>query len=434
MLQQVIKEDLLHYVWKTKLINVKELKTVDGKPLLIQDFGIHNHDSGPDFFNGRIILDNLLWIGNIEMHVFSSDWDNHSHDSDPAYNNVVLHVVYEHDKKAYTSEGIEIPCIELKSRINDTIKLNYTRLIQTTNQIPCKEYLKRIDTLTLLFLKDRMIIERLEAKTAYLSQLLKQSKKDWEYAFYIMLARYMGGKVNNDAFELLAKNISMQLLLKKIDNSLSVEALLFGAAGMLKAGYKDPYFLELKREFAHLQTLYKLDTVPPVMWKFSRMRPANFPTIRIAQLSAIVLKNKRLFSKIIHCEKMTDVYPLFQVTASKYWDNHYLFDKSSTPRIKKLTKSYIDLLVINVIAPTLFLYGKEKDEPSYCEKAISFLSNIKGEKNKITTKWNDLGISTSTAMDSQALIHLKHNYCAKKKCLNCTIGNNLIQTIGNHNQ
>lgn len=427
MIHQIIKEDLLHYVWKTKQIDLSDLKTVDGKEVEIKAFGIHNHDAGPDFSHGKVIIDGTQWVGNIEMHIRSSDWEKHSHDSDPAYDSVILHVVYDYDIPIYTTSEVEIPCIELRDRIKPALKNNYARLLQAETPIPCGHMLNRIDELTLTMWKDRLIAERLESKSQYIKGILTTTTYDWNETLYITLTRYMGSRVNTEAFESLALNLPHQILLKNADKLLSVEALLYGVGGMLEAGYKDSYFQSLQREYRFLAQKYTLTHIPPSMWKFSKMRPANFPTVRIAQLAAILCETPRLFSRILEAEDADAIFALLDGRASPYWDEHYRFDKKSISRAKNITPGFKALIAINVVAPILYLYGLEKDDSTYTDKAVRLLQSIKPEKNSIITKWNDLGIRVSSAMDTQAYIHLRKQYCDHRKCLSCSIGNKLVK-------
>ena len=427
MIQQVIKEDLLHYVWKTKQIDISNLKTTEGHSITVIDWGTHNHDSGPDFFNGKIQIGDTVWGGNIEMHVFSGDWDKHSHDSDPAYDNVILHVVYEEDHVILNHENSRIPCIEIRDRIEPKIKKNYGHLIHNNLSIPCEKNIHNIDSFTVSMWKDRLIAERLESKSRSIKTLLDKYKYDWESAFYITLSRYMGARVNTQPFELLAELLPLTTLQKNNDNSIKVEALLFGVAGMLEANYEDDYYKTLKEEYQFLSRKYALQQVPPIMWKFSRMRPPNFPTIRLAQLAKILEKNTKMFSNVLVAKTAQELRTIFAVTASAYWDCHYRFGTlAKETREKELTKDFIDLLLINVVAPTLFLYGQEKADTSYCDRAISLLLELKPEKNSIIDKWKTLGLEVTSAMDTQSLIHLRKLYCDQKKCLSCNIGNKIV--------
>jgi len=426
-MQQVIKEDLLHYVWKTKQINHQGLTTTDDLRVEIVDWGTHNHDSGPDFFNGKIVIDGTLWVGNIEMHIFSSDWHKHSHDSDPAYDNVILHVVYETDGDAYTAAGSKLHCVEIKDRIPDQIKANYSSLLQAQYDIPCQSLVHTVDEFTISMWKDRLIADRLEHKSQVILRSLADTTYDWDTTTYITLVRYMGSKVNGDAFEAMARALPLTVILKCNDSLLKVESLLYGVAGMLEASYDDPYYRQLQAEYRFQSQKYKLQHIPPVMWKFSKMRPANFPTVRLAQLAQILFHTQSLFSRVLDCGETYDLRQLFSYTASQYWDNHYRFGKEAAKVYKKtVTPAFIDLLLINVVAPLLFRYSLQTDQRSFADRAVALLSDIKSESNAIVSKWRKLGLSSSTALDSQALIHLKKQYCDHKKCLSCNIGNKIV--------
>lgn len=428
MIQQVIKEDLLHYVWRTKQIDLSDLLTTTGKKVEIIDWGTHNHDSGPDFFNGRIKIDGTLWVGNIEMHIFAGDWEKHSHDSDPAYDNVILHVVYEEDSPIFNHENTRIPCIEIKDRIASKIKTSYGTLIQNNLSVPCENLIQQVDPFTVNMWKDRLIAERLESKSVTIKKLLDKHLYDWEVAFYISLSKYMGARINIQPFELLAELLPLSIIRKNSDCLDKVEALLFGVAGMLDATYDgDKHHTSLKKEFDFLAAKYGLNQVPPTMWKFSKMRPPNFPTVRIAQLAALLQSQSSLFSKILEAKELKEIRSLFAVAASPYWDDHFRFGtkaKESHPKV--LVNSFIDILIINVVAPTLFLYGQEKDEIDFCERAIALLNELKPEKNSIIDKWKSLGLEVKSAMDSQSLLHLRTHYCDHKKCLACNIGNKIV--------
>jgi len=426
-MQHIIKEDLLHYVWKTKQIDIENLTSTEGHTVTIQEWGNHNHDSGPDFFNGKVIVDGILWAGNIEMHIYSSDWEKHSHECDSAYDNVVLHVVYEEDKPIYNHEEKRIPCIELKDRIAEPLKQNYGKLLQSTYTIPCEAVIGKVDPLTVSMWKSRLIAERLEEKARYTKTFLVDYNQDWETAFYITLCRYMGARVNTEPFEALAKNLPLHILHKNKDDLHKVESLIYGVSGMLEVNYTDEYFINLKSEWKFLSKKYALSNIPPVMWKFSKMRPPNFPTVRLAQLAQILGKHPTIFAMMLDETEPTKLREIFEVTASTYWDQHYRFDTiSKEERAKSLTSSFIDLILINVVSPVLFLYGLEKGQPEYGERAINLLETLTSEKNSVISKWKSLGISSDTALDSQSLIHLKSKYCDHKKCLSCNIGNKIV--------
>ncbi len=426
MITPIIREDLLYYLWKTKSFDMSDLKTEDGQSIEIVDFGNQNYDSGPDFSNGKVKIGDTIWAGNIEMHVYSSDWERHNHDLDKAYDNVILHVVYEHDREVHTTTEQFIPCLELKNRIPPELKHNYAKLISNNNWIPCENQLPDVPKHTVSFWLQRLVAERLESKTEYLKSILEHTNSDWEETLYIFLMRYMGAKVNMEPFETLAKNLPLSILQKNKDDLHKIEALLYGQAGMLLASHKEEYYQRLKSEYQFLSKKYNLNHIPPVSWKFSKMRPAGFPTIRLAQTAQILYKTDHLFSKIIAADNTRDIIELFEATPSEYWEDHYRFGKESIYREKSIGKGFIDLIIINVVSPVLFLYGKTIGDERYCDKAIEHLESLKPEKNKIIRNYKSLDVEVSSAADSQGLLQLKKAYCDPKLCLSCSIGNKLV--------
>lgn len=427
MLTPILREDLLYYIWKTKSFNMTNLKTEDGQPIEIIQFGTQNFDSGPDFSNGKIKIGNTLWVGNIEMHVYSSDWERHCHDIDKAYDNVILHVVFEHDKEVFTTSEQFIPCLELKNRIAKPILSKYAQLIANNNWIPCEKQISKVEDHTVSFWLQRLVAERMGNKTGYFKKILDQTNANWEESLYIYLSRYMGARVNMDPFESLAKSLPYVLIQKNKNDLHKIEALLYGQSGMLQADFKDSYFQELKKEYKFLVNKYKLKSIPPISWKFARMRPVGFPTVRIAQLAQMLYNNDRLFSKIILENDTQELKKVFKVNTSPYWDYHYRFGKESKFKEKNIGDTFIDQLIINVVCPVVFLYGKYIADEDYCERAIGHLETIKAEENNIVKKFKSIGISCKTASDSQALLQLKHVYCKEKQCVACAIGSAIIK-------
>ena len=422
-----IKEEFLHYLWKTKKIPVNDTVTTEGDKFEIIDFGVYNSDSGPDFFNGKVKIGETLWAGNIEMHVFSSEWYVHRHQDDKAYENVILHVVYEHDKDIFRSDGTIINTLELKGKIPRIYLENYLRLYQSPDALPCSYALSDVDKQKIGLWQHTLVAERLLRKSSWINKLLSQTHQDWEETFYIVLSRYFGSRVNTDPFEQLAASTPLSVLRKNRDNAKIIEAVLFGQAGMLDAKYNDEYFSELKKEYNYQRSKYNLRPIPAVMWKFSRMRPANFPTIRIAQLAAFISGNEAVFQQIKHAEDIKSIRVLFKNQPDVYWEKHYRFDYPAPKKQSAvLTDSFIDLLIINAVAPVVFQYGKATDDPIYTEKAFSILEQMAPEKNNIITSWNELGIPAEKAFNSQALIQLRSEYCNRKRCLECSIGHEVL--------
>lgn len=419
-----MKEEFLHYLWKYKLYTRENLKTYSGESVEILNHGVHNFDSGPDFFNAKIKIDDTIWAGNVEVHINSSDWFVHQHNTDKAYDNVVLQVVLNHDKEVYRTNGQRIQTLELK--FDKELYSNYKNLIEKETWIPCQDEIQLIDSFKMNSWLEKLSVERLEQKSNNINETLQRLNNSWETAFYYMLARNFGFKLNSDPFEMLAKSLPINYLAKHKDNLFQIEALLFGQAGFLEDNNGDEYYLNLRKEYQFLKTKFKLKSIEKHLWKFLRTRPGNFPTIRIAQFAQLIYKSKSLFSKIIETKNIDDYYELLNSKTSEYWNTHYVFNKESVFKSKLLGKSAIDIVLINTVVPFLFVYGKAKGQYEFQEKAINLLENIKAEKNTIISNWGDLNVKAKSAFDTQALIQLKNNYCNEKNCLNCQIGNTLI--------
>ncbi len=421
-----IKEEFLHYIWKNNLFHVKELIDSEGNKIIVENTGFHNHNAGPDFFNAKIKIGNTTWAGNVEIHIKSSYWETHKHNLDKAYDNVILHLVYQHDKDVFNSKGEKIQTCQLN--FNHKYLANYEQLIKSKNIIACNSFINKTETFILNSWFTALLIERIAQKTSYLKQILKFTNNNWEEAFYISLARAFGFKINAEPFELLAKSLPSIILAKNKNNLFQLEALLFGQAGMLEdAKCEDDYFQSLKKEYKFLKSKYKLKAIEPHLWKFLRIRPVNFPTVRISQFAQLIHKSSHLFSKILECNSSKEIIEMFDLQASEYWNTHYTFGKTSKKNVKKFGKQATDNIIINTIVPTMFLYGKEKGNEKIKEKAIIFLENIKGEKNKITKKWEEVGLEVKNAYFSQSIIQLHNEYCLKKRCLDCRIGNKYLK-------
>lgn len=427
VIKNALNEDLLHYLWKTKRFIYTDLKSTEDIRLEIIQWGSHNHNSGPDFSNAKIKIGDTLWAGNVEMHISTSDWNRHNHSLDSAYDNVILHVVWEHDKEIIKQNGNPIPTLVISEYVNQNLISKYTELMQNELRIPCEKLITGVNLSRMNLWLHNVLIERLESKTTYLKKILTETKNDWNQVFFIAIAKYMGLKINAEPFEQLARSFEANILLKIGDNLLQLEALLFGQAGMLEASDGDPYFKELKKEYYHLAKKYNLQSIEIVGWKFARMRPANFPTIRIAQLASIIFHHKALFSKILEAQNEKEISKLLKIEPSNYWNSHYRFNTDSIYKEKPIGDNLIQIIMINVVSPLLFMYGKELGKESYKEKAIAFLENTKPESNKITKLWKELGIKADSAYFSQSLIHLKNEYCNQKKCMSCSVGEQLLR-------
>lgn len=423
-----MREEFLHFIWKFKLFNLLDLKTSEGEELTLIDVGLPNSNSGPDFSNSKIKIGSTIWGGNIEIHINSSDWLKHKHEIDSAYNTIILHVVYNHDQDIKRQTGEIIPCLELKNRIDNSYFSRYDALMSNQKWIPCSSQIESIDRFIVELFLDRLLAERLERKAKVFYDLLIYTKNDWAETFYIGLSRAFGAKINSDGFELLAKSIPNNVLAKHKNKLNELESLLFGQAGFLETDSSDDNYINtLKKNYKHFKFKYKLVPLDNSIFKFLRLRPQNFPTIRIAQLAGLIHQSNGLFSKLITCETLTEIYHFFNTEVSDYWTFHYTFEKCSTKKNKSLGKNSIDLILINTVIPFLFLYGKQKDKEEYSERALLFLSQIKAEKNSIISNWNTFGIMAKNSGNSQALIELKTNYCDQKKCLNCSIGHSILK-------
>lgn len=422
-----MKENFLHYLWRMKRFDLSDLKTTQGESISIQNFGSHNTHAGPDFLNAKIRIGDTLWAGNVEIHVHSSEWIAHKHQEDPAYNNVILHVVLEEDQPIFRETGARIPCLEMKRRIPLKLINTYQKLLHNEHWIPCQHHFFQVSDLTKNLWLDRLLVERIEAKTTAIEEQLERNKGNWEETFYQFLARNFGVKVNAEPFLTLAESLPLLTLAKHKNSLFQLEALLFGQSGLLEKDFEEDYPNRLKKEYQFLQTKHSLSPNFGVSWRFLRMRPANFPTIRIAQFATLIHQAVHLFSKILEVENMKAIESLFQVELSDYWLNHYVFDKTSKTRKKQLGKNAIHLLTINTIIPFLFLYGEQRAEPAYKDKALRFLEEIKPEKNSIISKWEELGIQPDSAYQTQALLQLKNEYCTPQRCLECGIGGAILK-------
>lgn len=417
----MMREEFLYYLWENRLID-KALQTTEGESVEVVATGYRNTDSGPDFLEAKIQIDDKLWAGHVEIHVKSSDWNRHGHQTDKAYKNVILHVVYENDSKVN-----DIPTLELKGHFDETLFTNYQRFIISKGWIPCEKSISQVPVFTHLSWLDRMAVERLESKSETVTKILNANQFDWEDALYKLLMRYFGLKVNNEAFEYLSNILPFKTLLKHADNLLQLEAMLFGCAGFLEDNLTEEYPLLLKREFAVMKAKFNLLTMPAERWRFMRMRPSNFPTIRLAQMAQLIHKNGCLFSKIREAKNGNEVKALFDVVSSEYWETHWRFGVPTESTPKHLGDATADILMINAVAPLLFCYGKLHKDESVCETAIQFLEETEAEDNAIIRHFAQCGIKADNAMQTQALLHLYNMYCKQKRCLECRIGNVLMK-------
>ena len=411
-----MKEDFIYYLWENRLLNL-DLRTTSGDEISVISVGNRNFDSGADFINARIKIGGTLWAGQVEIHVRASDWFRHRHQYDDNYNNVILHVVYEYD-----TDLLKIPTLEVKDKFDISLLLNYNSFVNSRNWIPCGEFIGGVQSFTVVSWFDRMLVEHLENECKELDFKLKNNHYDWEQTFYHRLMRYFGLKVNNDSFEYLSRILPLNLLLKHLDNELYVESMLFGCAGFLDKDFDEEYPRLLKREFKMLKSKFTLKVMPVSNWKFLRLRPPNFPTIRIAQLAKIIVKNGTLFSKIRDSVSMDDIMNLFDVELDSYWNNHFQFDKvSNVDKKKTFGKTAVESVFVNAIVPMLFYYGKFHSLESYKEKAMTFLEQLDAEDNIVIRNFIKAGLSFNNAFQTQAALFMYKYYCKRRRCLECRI-------------
>lgn len=413
-------EQLLHYVWKHKIFPLKELKTTTGQQVEVIDTGLANTDAGPDFFNAKLKLDGVLWIGNIEIHERSSDWFKHGHHADAGYNSVILHIASEIDTEISRSNGERIPQIQLICP--EAVRTNYKELLETDSYPPCYRIIPSLPPFTAHSWMTALQMERFEQKATLLNERLKRCQGNWEDAFFITLARNFGFGLNGDALETWAHRLPFRAVDKHRNDLFQIEAIFFGQAGILEDSDGDGYYLRLKKEYTYLQHKFGLIPMDASLWRFLRLRPANFPHIRIAQLACLYHRAYGLLSRIMETETLQGVRDILKGGTSEYWLTHYTFGGSSPSRPKTLSNTSLDLLIINTVVTFLYAYGLHKGNRVLCARAGSFLEELKAENNYITRMWEQCGMKASNAADSQALIQLKKEYCDKKKCLYCRIG------------
>lgn len=419
-----MQEDFLHYIWQYQKLRTSVLQTVQGNEVQVIYAGELNTNSGPDFYNSRIMIGKQEWVGTVEIHLKASDWFVHKHQNDSAYNNVVLHVVWENDVAVLDVNQNKLETLVLKDIVDEKLLLSYKSLLLKKKWINCENQIHTIDEFTLSFWKEKLLIQRLQRKANELESQLLGLENNWESLLFMLLAKNFGLKINASDFQLLAQNISFRVFKKELSSQLSLEALLYGQSNLLETTKQDPYYQSLKKEYLYLKQKYKLqDSL--VKLRFFRMRPSGFPTIRLSQLSVLYYNQKSLFSKVISAITISDIYELFSGAASEYWDEHYTFGKKSAKRKKQLSKSFIDLLVLNAIIPLKFIYAKSIGKDNF-EELLKLYKSINPEKNSAIERFKGLKLKITSSADTQSLIELKTKYCNQHKCLRCEIGNKLL--------
>ena len=420
-------EEFIYYLWKYRLLEGK-FSTNSGEEINVISTGTINNDSGPDFFNAMIEIGTTRWAGNIEIHVRSSDWFIHKHHKDDNYDNIILHVVNIADVAINRKNGELIPTLEIQGKYNLHILSKYQMFIKSRNSIPCGQLISAIKKIEVYGWFDKLMVERLEDRSNEIMTKIDNSKGDLIEIFYQRIAKGFGYTTNANSMEILAMSTPLKLLLKHIDNKFQIEALLFGQSGLLEDKFQDNYAKELLKEYRFLKTKYNLTPMNKKVWKFMRMRPVSFPTIRISQFANFLYESSGSLTNLFNLNKVQSVTNLLSVQASDYWNNHYRFDKPTPKRVKRIGTSTIDVLMINSIIPLIFVFGRIKSNPGQEDKAMSWLSQIKPELNTITREFSKYGLSPQSALESQAMKQLKDYYCSKKRCLNCNFGYILLNS------
>lgn len=421
-----MKEEFLHYLWKFKKFDTLNLKTFNGEEITIVNVGQYLELAGPDFFNAQIVIGNQKWAGNVEIHLKSSDWYLHNHERDANYENVILHVVWEHDTEIFRQNNTEIPVLVLKNYVDASAITNYQSLMAPKSWIFCEKQLKEIDEFTLKNWQERLFFERLERKSKPIFELLEQTNNDWESVLFCLLAKNFGLNTNGEIFLKIAQTIPFSTIRKESFEVENLEALMLGNAGLLDSEKEDTYFKDLKFRFFYLLNKYQIEKKTIESVQFFKHRPDNFPTIRLSQLANLYHSQQNLFSKISNTNSLATIYKVFEVTVSNYWNNHYQFDKESPKKSKKLSKSFVDLIVINTIIPLQFAYAKSQGK-EVSEDLIQLLNEVAPEKNAIIDKFTSFGLKPKNAFETQSLLQLKNEYCNKSRCLECAIGMELLK-------
>ncbi len=419
-------ERLLQFIWQFQYFNAGELRTEQGDPVSIIAAGKYNTNQGPDFLQAKIKIGDTLWAGNVELHIRTSDWNKHSHQNDSNYNNVILHVVWQND---IAVENSTLPLLVLENRISSLLIEKYKSFMEQQGFIPCAAGLQSVSEIIWLTWKDRLLVERMQRKAAVITgQLFPRSNNHWEEVCWWLVARNFGIKINADAFEAVARSISINILAKHKNSIHQLEAMLFGQAGLLECDFEESYPVMLKKEYAFLSKKYSLKPVT-VPVHFLRMRPSSFPTVRLAQLAAFIYQSSHLFSQVLESKNVKEIIKLFEVTANDYWHYHYRFDERAAYLPKKVGQDSINVFIINSLAPLLFAYDNYHHQQKNKDKVMDWLQELAPEKNAITKAFCSYGVLNKSAFDSQALLELKSMYCDVKKCLDCAIGNNLLKYI-----
>jgi hypothetical protein len=424
-----MKEEFLHWVWLNRLFMAGSLCDREAGKIEVKDPGQYNRDSGPDFFNTRLMIGDTVWAGNTEVHMNASDWYRHGHHTDHAYDNVILHLVNNDDTDVFTASGRRLMTVKLE--FDPVLWENYIDFANNPSLLACEGLIDRTDVLTVSHWLYMLALDRLERKGNVIRAILEKTGNDWEETLYRLISRCYGFRVNTDPFEMLASRLPLKIIRKHSDNLLQVEALLFGTAGLLdevlfREAVTDEYYLALAREYRVLGAKYSIQPVDGWIWKFHRLRPANFPTVRLSQLAAMLVQSNGLFSRVLECGDSRNLITLLSVTASEYWGNHYLFGREVPSHSRNAGRQSVELLIINAVSPLLYIYGKTKDKREKCDAAIELLDSLPSEINSVVSDFTGAGLKPESALASQALVELRTRWCRYRRCLDCMIGSSLI--------
>ncbi len=420
-----MREAFLHYIWKNKIYDQESLRTQKGEKISVLFPGYQNRDAGPDFLEAKLRIGDILWVGNVEIHLKSSDWYVHGHERDPAYDNIILHIVYEDDLPVLDERNQQVATLNLSKLIPKEVLKKYNGLIKNKSILKCQNKIDEIDPYLIFQYKYKLFFERLENKNKVFISQLKQSKSDWERVLYSQLLKYFGGTVNKEAFQDLGSFLPYEIFRKHTGNLKQTEALLMGTGGMLNEEKNCSYYKELQEEYLFLKHKYNLKSLKEGSIRFHRLRPTGFPSIRLAQLAMLYHKYIHLFDFFMELNHPQEAYEQLQISASVFWDTHYTFDKTTKKLKKRMGKSFIDRILINVLIPLKFAYLKQRGNLD-TDALIHFVEEIPPEKNRIVDIFNKIGVKSRTALDTQAMIELYQKYCTKERCLDCEIGHYLL--------
>ncbi len=431
-------EQLLHYCWKHRLFPIAGLRTTAGEEVEVIDPGLHNGNAGPDFFNAKVRINGQMWVGNVEIHDKASDWFLHGHEKDAQYNNVVLHVVGNADTQAVTEDGVEPPQMVLG--VPEHVRKNYEELLKTDDYPPCYKIIPSLSQIMKHSWMSALEMERLERKTDDIKRRAQQCQGSWEAAYFVTMARNYGFGINAEAMEQWALSVPLNDVAHHSDNIFQIEAIFMGQAGLLDPmsvperyrddALADEYLFKLSREYKYLAHKYSLTPIDFHLWRFLRLRPQNFPHIRISQLANLYYQHKANLSRLVDCKDIKSAEELLMTEVTEYWQTHYAFGRESKMSRKHLSGASLNLLLINTVVPMLFAYGRHKQEDSLSDRAFDFLEQLKAEDNHITRTWKDVGLAVDNAGDSQALIQLKNEYCDRRDCLRCRFGYEYLKGKG----